>query len=299
MKEDDLAEDIEQADGFKEGVYAILVRIDRVLRSTPIVPSPTPVLSAPSTGLSSSSHGGSRVKLPKLTIQPFGGDLTMWTPFWESYLAAIHDNPSLTDTEKFNYLRSLLKHTALDAISGFSLTAPNYKEAVSVLEKRFGNKQQIVTKHMDALMNLDAVTSSTNIMALHRLYDHVESYTHSLKSLGVESGSYGGLLASVLLNKLPQELQLLVSRKIGESEWKLDEIMGVVGEEIQARERTVATTIPAFRRQSKEPQTVAALFTRSGGGPTCSYCQQVHSSNSCHAIVVSLRENMQLLCLCH
>ena len=221
VKED---EEIEQADGFKEGEYAILVRIDRVLRSTPIFPSPTPVPSAPSTGLSSSSHGGSRVKLPKLTIQPFGGDLTTWTPFWESYRAAIHDNPSLNDTEKFNYLRSLLEHTALDAISGFSLTAPNYKEAVSVLEKRFGNKQQIVTKHMDALMNLDTVTSPTNIMALRRLYHHVESHTRSLKSLGVEYGSYGGLLASVLLNKLPQELQLLGSRKIGESEWKLDEI---------------------------------------------------------------------------
>ena len=48
-------------------------------------------------------------------------------------------------------------------------------------------------------------------MALRWLYDHVELHTSSLKSLGVESGSYGGLLASVLLNKLPKELQLLVS----------------------------------------------------------------------------------------
>ena len=88
-------------------------------------------------------------------------------------------------------------------------------------------------------------------MALRRLYDHVELHTRSLKSLGVESESYGGLLASVLLNKLSQELQLLVSRKIGESEWKLDDIIRVVGEETQVRERTVATTTPAIRRQSK------------------------------------------------
>ena len=146
------------------------------------------------------------MKLPKLTIQPFGGDLMTWTPFWESYCAAIHDNPSFTDTEKFNYLRSLLEHTALNAISGFSLTAPNYTEAVLALEKHFGNKQRIVTKHMDALMNLDTVTSSTDIKPLRWLYDHIESHTRSLKSLGVESRSYGGLLASVLLNKLPQEL---------------------------------------------------------------------------------------------
>ena len=49
VKEDDLADEIEQADGFKEGVYAILVRIERVLRSMPVMLSPTPVPSAPST----------------------------------------------------------------------------------------------------------------------------------------------------------------------------------------------------------------------------------------------------------
>ena len=91
------------------------------------------------------------MKLPKLNIQPFRGDLTTWTPFWESYRAAIHDNTSLNDADKFNYLRSLLEHTTLDAISGLSLTGPNYHEAISILEKRFGNKQRIISKHMDAL----------------------------------------------------------------------------------------------------------------------------------------------------
>ena len=138
---DMVKEEIEQADGFNEGAYAILVRIECVLRSTLVVPSPTSVPSAPSTDLSSSAREWSRVKLPKLTIQPFGGDLTTWTPFWELYCAAIHDNPSLTDMEKFDYLRSLPEHTALDAILAFSLTAPNYMKAVSVLKKHFGNKQ--------------------------------------------------------------------------------------------------------------------------------------------------------------
>ena len=160
------------------------------------------------------------MKLPKLNIQPIRGDLTTWTPFWESYRAAIHDNTSLNDADKFNYLRSLLEHTTLDAISWLSLTGLNYHEAISILEKRFGNKQRIISKHMDALMNLEAMTSSNNLKALRRLYDQVELHTRNLKSLGVESSSYGSLLASVLLNKLPQDLQLFVSRKIGESEWK-------------------------------------------------------------------------------
>lgn len=241
LPEEELAGEIEQADGYNDGIYALLVRVDRVLNSATSAPiSATPIRTPSADPTPTVAAGGSRVKLPKLTIQPFGGDLTKWTPFWESYCAAIHDNHSLTTTEKFNYLRSLLECEALDSIAGLALTEPNYDEAVTVLERRFGNKQHIIAKHIDALMSLEAVMSLNNIKALRRLYDQVELHTRSLKSLGVESGSYGGLLASVLLNKLPHDLQLLVSRRIGESEWKLDEIMSMLGGEVQAREKTTA-----------------------------------------------------------
>lgn len=272
VQEEDVAEEIDRSDEFKEGVYTTLVRIDRALKAIPAVGS-TPI---PSTLVTASGHSpGSHMKLPKLSIKPFNGDLTAWTPFWESYGSAIHNNPALTDTEKFNYLRSLLERPALDVISGVSLTAPNYKEAISVLEKRFGNKQRIVAKHMDALMNLETVSSQHNLKGLRRLYDCVESHTRSLKSLGVEPGSYGGLLASVLINKLPQELQLFVSRKVGENEWSLDEMMKVIGEEVQARERTTTVTPVALKKPNKELPTAAALLAGGNSGVSCSYCQQV------------------------
>ena len=33
--------------------------------------------------------------------------------------------------------------------------AANYAEAVSMLKKRFGNKQQIISKHMENLLGID------------------------------------------------------------------------------------------------------------------------------------------------
>ena len=137
----------------------------------------------------------SNVKLSKLNIPPFNGELTAWTPFWESYQAAIHTNSGLSDTEKFSYLRSLVQQVALDAISGQSLAGANYREAIAM---RFGNKHQIIAKHMDALLNAEAVVSH-NVKSLRRLFDFVETHVRSLKSLGVTSDSYGGILASVLL----------------------------------------------------------------------------------------------------
>ena len=162
------------------------------------------------------------MKLPKLKLRPFGGELTQWTSFWESFEAAVHTNPDLTAVEKFNYLSSVLECSAREAISGLSLTAANYEEAISTLKKRFGGWQKIIDKHMDALLKVGAVTSCHDVKAMRHLYDLISSHIRSLKSLGVKSESYGTLLCPVLLVRLPSELQLNVSRKVSEADWNLD-----------------------------------------------------------------------------
>ncbi len=82
------------------------------------------------------------------------------------------------------------------------LTEANYTEAISILRRRFGNKQQIISKHMDILMGTDAVTSPNNVKALRHFHDVVESNIRSLKALGVAAETYGSLLASVLMNMI-------------------------------------------------------------------------------------------------
>ena len=104
----------------------------------------------------------------KLTIRPFNDDLTAWTTSYES---SIYQNASLSDIDRFNYLCSLLEHTALEAISGLTLTSTNYHEAIDILRKRFGNKQQIISRRMDILLNVKAVTSQQTLKGLRHLYD--------------------------------------------------------------------------------------------------------------------------------
>ena len=58
--------------------------------------------------------------------------------------------------------------------------------------------------------------------ALHQLYDHLEFKVRSLKSLEVPVDSYGNLLSSLLMNRLPQEFCLIVTREIGGGEWKIN-----------------------------------------------------------------------------
>ena len=129
------------------------------------------------------SLGGSlitpRVKLPKISLKRFNGDLTRWVSFWDSYNSAIHLNPTLSNIDKFNYLSSLLEGTAAESIARLTLTSANY-EAVSTLKKRFGNEQQIVNRHMDVLLHLNAVTSQHDTRGLRRLHNLIEAHVRGL-----------------------------------------------------------------------------------------------------------------------
>ena len=162
-----LEEEIQQSDECKERIYEALTRINRAINPV-ATPSPTVSEARASTP---ATDGGAKVKLPKLSLPHFNGDLTKWTSFWDSYESAIHSSKALTDVDKFNYLRSLLERNAHDAIAGLTLSSANYQEAIEILQNRFGNKQLIIAKHMELLLNVEAVQSDQNLKALRRLYD--------------------------------------------------------------------------------------------------------------------------------
>ena len=75
------------------------------------------------------------------------------------------------------------------------------------------------------------------------MYDEVESHVRSLNSLGVLPESYGSVVASTLLNKLPHDVQLIVSRGVSDAEWNLECFLKTLNDEIEARERAVSTQI--------------------------------------------------------
>ena len=164
----------------------------------------TPPLELPSAG--DLPVHSTRVKLPKLSLKKFNGDLTKWITFWDTFESAVHRNSTLSSIDKFNYLNSLLESTAAEAIAGLTLTSANYEEAVATLKRRFGNKQLIVNHHMDLLLNLKAVSSQHNLRGLRQLFDVVESNVRGLRAFGIPASSYGGLLSSILVSKLPIEL---------------------------------------------------------------------------------------------
>uniref|UniRef100_A0A1X7TG22 Uncharacterized protein n=1 Tax=Amphimedon queenslandica TaxID=400682 RepID=A0A1X7TG22_AMPQE len=126
---DEVIREIEDADTFNENISNVLVALSRI---------------AEVQGATKGSHSG-RAKLPKLNLPVFSRDVTEWMTFWDSYDTAVHQNSELSDVEKFTYLKTLVSRTAKESIAGLTLTSANYKEAVRVLQDRFGKKERIIS----------------------------------------------------------------------------------------------------------------------------------------------------------
>ena len=135
-------------------------------------------------------------------------------------------------------------------------------------------------------MSAEAVASPHNVKALCHFHDIVESNVRGLKALDVAAETYGSLLASVLMNKLPGDLRLIIGRKIGEADWQLDTIMTELQQEIEARER--ANPLAASNQSNpkrgggKPPPTAATLLLSEM--LHCCYCNHSHTPEACDQV---------------
>ena len=193
-------------------------------------------------------------KLPKLNIKYFEGNPLHWKSFFDSFTHMI-DKANISDVEKFSYLVSYLKGQAAETLSGLNLTNDNYKVALELLKKRFGDDQVLISAHMNALLKLDSVRSIKDIQSLRKSFDNIEAQIRSLQNLGVQSKQYGPMLIPILNSKFPDDLNLLISRKMGRGVWDINELLENLSEEIEARERLAPSS------DSKVPYTTDALFT--------------------------------------
>ena len=58
----------------------------------------------------------------------------------------------------------------------------NYESAVEMLKERYGNKQQVMSSHMEALLKLQAC-SSDKASQLCMIHGHINVHVRSLEAL--------------------------------------------------------------------------------------------------------------------
>ena len=141
-----------------------------------------------------------------------------WQIFYESFVTAVHRKTTLTNIEKFNYLLGYLEGQA-DLAVGLSLTNEHYQIAIDILCERFGDTQLIIAFHMSELLKIKYVKSDKDVVGLRQLHDRMEVNVKSLLSLKVDSKSYGTLLSSIMMERLPHSVNLIINRLFKDKGW--------------------------------------------------------------------------------
>ncbi|CAD7088258.1 unnamed protein product [Hermetia illucens] len=86
-----------------------------------------------STTMESSARRERSVKLPKISLPKFDGDISNWPSFRDRYESLVHKNELLNPVDKFAYLRSVLIGEAFKSVDDLSVTNNNYDLAWKTL----------------------------------------------------------------------------------------------------------------------------------------------------------------------
>ena len=247
------------------------------------------ILDASSTVTATTVSSKASAKLAKLSIKPFDGNPLKWKTFHDSFFEMI-DKSEISEVENFSYLKSYLSGSAEETLSGLSLTSENYNVAMDMLNTRFGDDQVLISAHMNALLKIDVIKSVKETKSLRKIFDSIEAQIRSLENLGIKSDQYGPMLIPILTSKFPDELNLLLSRKMGRGIWDINDVLKYVATEIEARERlnpnpnptaNVPFTTDAFLVDSSKQK--SQNFTKK---PTCAFCESdKHLAQNCDTIV--------------
>ena len=173
-------------------------------------------------------------RLPKLDLPQFAGNPFNWQPFWDCFQAAVGTNRSLTGVQKLSYLRAQLQGEASRVIAGFQLTNASYADSVQLLKDRFGQPYKQIDALMQALIDLPGQTNS--LSSTRKFYDGTESHIRSFSALGKTVDTYGSLLISIILGKLPGKIKQNLARPHGKREWTINELHIAIRDELHILE---------------------------------------------------------------
>ena len=147
------------------------------------------------------AHSGTKgVRLPKLEVPTFDGNILKWKCFWEQFCISVHDRSSLSDSEKLVYLQHALKDgSAKHVIEGLSRSGEHYTEAVRCLTSRYDRPRLIHQTHVKMILEAPSLKEGTG-RELRRLHDTVQQHLRALKAMDYEPS--GPFITSTLELKL-------------------------------------------------------------------------------------------------
>ncbi|XP_073952967.1 uncharacterized protein [Choristoneura fumiferana] len=138
---------------------------------------------------------------PQMKTPEFSGNYHHWQSFKDLFCATIHNNPTLSDGQKMQFLKTKVKGEAERLIQHLPVTADNYKTSWDILQHRYDNKKLIFNSHISIMLSIPAMQQPT-VGHIKNIHDSTLESLNAIKNLGVEIETWDPLLVYLLTQKL-------------------------------------------------------------------------------------------------
>ncbi|XP_025264302.1 uncharacterized protein LOC112637857 [Camponotus floridanus] len=142
-----------------------------------------------------------KTSLPRIKLPTFAGSYEEWPSFRDLFQSVIGANESVSDIERFHYLRSCVKGAAEKLIKSLTVTGDNYHRAWTILCKHFKNKRELIRSNFAAFTSVPKMKCES-AGELGRIHNAVTTAVNAQESIGRPINSHG----MDLLNFLTVEL---------------------------------------------------------------------------------------------
>lgn len=221
------------------------------------------------------------IKLPKLEVPTFSGDLLHWKQFWDQFSVAVHDRTHMSNAEKIVYLQQAVKDgNASSAIEGLAHSGDNYAEAVECLRSRFDKPRLIQRTHVQTIIDAPTLKDGSG-KELRRLHDCMQQHLRALKTMGCDLPSQ--FLTSMIELKLDVNT-LFEWQKHSQEEAEVPEyrdLLDFIDLRAQASETRVMPRKPPFQYKKPISKTLSHATVAESYHGSCVVCKEKHPLYTC------------------
>lgn len=141
------------------------------------------------------------VKLPIIEVPKFNGNLGDWLEFRDTFGSMINDHPSITNIQKFHYLKAALGDSAGKSIKSWEFSAANYEVAWKALCERFDNNKLLLHNHIKSMFDIKGMQRES-AYEIRNLLDNLTKHIRALDALQDKTNQRCALVIFIMSAKL-------------------------------------------------------------------------------------------------
>ncbi|XP_014288249.1 uncharacterized protein [Halyomorpha halys] len=156
-------------------------------------------------------------QLPRIPIPTFCGDILKWSHFYDTFTSLVHDEPALSNIEKFHYLIGALKGEAAAIISRFPVEANSYELAWRRVVETYQNPRVLANVLIHRIIDFNCKGARSYLQRYEQFLTGVADSVEALRALQLKDTT-DFLLTTLALRTLDPETRRQFELSLGSSQ---------------------------------------------------------------------------------